>query len=88
MVSKSASIIVPGKWERVRTSRMTRSRKNSASRRICLVFLKATGSKDISMADFESQKIGLAPGHGNPNSISKLYKNRSDRPLKMLFQPF
>ena len=44
LVSMSAIMMVPETCLSTTTSRATRSRKNSAERKMCFVFLKATGS--------------------------------------------
>ena len=58
LVSRSATMILPGRCCMRTTSRFTCDeikRRNSAARKdICLVFLKATGSNGMSMADLES----------------------------------
>ena len=54
-VSKSANISTPAMCIGRTASLRTRSRKNSAARIMCFVFLKAIGSKAMPTADLESE---------------------------------
>eukprot|EP00967_Tisochrysis_lutea_P158886 scaffold326533_cov57-Tisochrysis_lutea.AAC.1 len=51
----------PGTWRIAIASLATRSRRNAAARIMCLVFLNATGSRDMLTADLESEHNRVGP---------------------------
>ena len=73
LVKMSAIIITPFACLMVTLPQRVWCLRNSAARRMCFVFLKATGSKAMATADFESHHIIDGPGS------SKLRSERTSR---------
>lgn len=67
--------------------RATTSLRKYASRRTCFVFLNATGSKHMSIADFESSSSGVGPtsSASTSSSASVKYSFSSSRRCAYVF---
>ena len=81
LVMMSASISAETTCLGAKTSRATTSRENSASsRRMCLVFLKATASKQRSIADLESRYRVVGPvGRGHRRAPEQIQTRNSPK---------
>ena len=69
----------PGTCRMATDMRDTKSRRKYAARRMCLVFLNAIGSNDMSTADLESDHSTHGPSHLAPRSTSKSRSHRMSR---------
>ena len=83
LVRMSAIITRPGRCCIETASRWTRSRRNSAARKICLVFLNAIGSIDMLMADCESDCMSGGVPKTMPKSSSRSRSQSKSRAVSM-----
>ena len=67
-VNKSAGLLSPEIQRITNTLRRQRSRRNSAARMMCLVFLNAMASSERSITDRLSERMTVGPGVSKPRS--------------------